>query len=375
MVHGTPKKNHSGTICEIYFKNGSLIRFDTAKSFAINPLGSESSDWDWVHIDEPISEPHWKAISRGLVDRGGRAWFTATLLAEPWINRMFVPSHDDNTRDQIEQTTPDGRPLKFMMTGTMYDNPFLTKESIQDFENELTEDEKQCRIYGIPLHLSGLVYKEFEPQKHILTKIPEGWKDYDQPPLNYTYGFAIDPHPRTPNAVLFFCVDPHGRIYFYDELFEAVGIPDLAEMIKARGEGGRTFMTRLLDPLAYILDPVKRIASMESELAANYIYCTKAPKDLATGIPNARTYLRKEDTIYFVPTLKRTLFEINNYVWDDKHGIPSNKPKDADDHMMENMYRILLQHPTYIDEEASSYNPCDEYEFQSNDFELEDIAL
>lgn len=367
------KKNHSGVICELEFKNGSIIRFDTHKSFMSNPLGSESSDWDWIHVDEPITEAHWKAVSRGLVDRGGKAWFTATLLSEPWINRMFVPSHDDNEKELIEQHTADGRPLKYMMTGTMYDNPYLTEEAITDFEAELTDDEKQCRIYGIPLHLSGLVYKEFEAHRHVLKQIPAGWTDYHLPPARYTYGFAIDPHPRTPNAVLFFCVDPFGNIYFYDEIYEAVSIEGLAALIRSRQEGGRHFYIKLLDPLAYIPDPVKRITSMEQELSAHGVFCLKAPKDLATGIPNARSYLRKPSGVYFAPTLKRTLYEINNYVWDDKHGVPSNKPRDEDDHMMENMYRILLQHPRYNDPDESSYNPCDEEAIESAGFEQDEF--
>ena len=56
-----------------------------------NPMGLESSQWDWIHVDEPIPEGMWNAVSRGLMDTGGSAWFTCTPIAEQWINEFFLP--------------------------------------------------------------------------------------------------------------------------------------------------------------------------------------------------------------------------------------------------------------------------------------------
>ena len=55
-----------------------------------NPMGLESSQWDWIHVDEPIPEAMWNAVSRGLMDTGGSAWFTCTPIAEQWINLKFI---------------------------------------------------------------------------------------------------------------------------------------------------------------------------------------------------------------------------------------------------------------------------------------------
>jgi len=35
-------------------------------------MGSESSDFDFVHVDEPCPEPMYKAAARGLIDRNGK---------------------------------------------------------------------------------------------------------------------------------------------------------------------------------------------------------------------------------------------------------------------------------------------------------------
>ena len=55
-------------------------------------MGQESSQWDWIHVDEPIPEAMWIANSRGLMDTGGSAWFTCTPIAEQWINKFFLPT-------------------------------------------------------------------------------------------------------------------------------------------------------------------------------------------------------------------------------------------------------------------------------------------
>ena len=62
-------RNHSGAIDTVVVTNpfGSTLtlRFDTVRSWMINPLGSELSDWDFIHVDEPCPEGMFKAAARG----------------------------------------------------------------------------------------------------------------------------------------------------------------------------------------------------------------------------------------------------------------------------------------------------------------------
>lgn len=179
-------RNHSGAIDTIIC-NGpfglSSLRFDTVKSFMSNPQGSESSDWDFIHVDEPCPEGMFKAAARGLVDRNGFAWFTLTALREPWITDAFdVGGIFDGISSVIE--------------GTIYDNIYLSKEAIRDYEATLTEDEKECRLFGKPLHKAGLVYKCFQQDKHVLTTLPRGWLSWIEPPKDWSYYLYIDPQDR-----------------------------------------------------------------------------------------------------------------------------------------------------------------------------------
>lgn len=356
-------RNSSGVIDTIYCHNKSILRFDTVRSWQNNNQSIESADYDFIHVDEPCPEQMWIAASRGLVDRGGPAWFTLTPLREVWINDMFFPRRYQGSSDT---EIKDGS--RWAMQGSMRDNPHLTEEAIQEFESQLTDEEKQCRIEGLPLELSGLIYKSFDFDRHVLKEVPKGWKDYNNPPSNYTIYYAIDPHPQTPHAVLFCAVSPHGQKFFWGELFIHTTISELAKLICSK-LGGRYIYSAKCDPLAYINDPITG-TNIEEELANHGVLVEKATKALSLGILKVQEELKKENNVYFSPTLEETLWEFERYIWDEK----TNKPVDKDDHMMENLYRIMLENPRYVDRAAVS-TPIEDEEFTSLNTNLKDLDL
>lgn len=337
------RRNHSGAIDTIETDiNGrkSLWRFDTVKSFMANPQGSESSDWDAIHVDEPCPEAMYKSAARGLMDRNGATWFTLTPLREFWINDLFFP----------QDTGGKPRDGVWAVSGSTYDNPFLSKEAIVSFEQSLTEDERQCRIQGIPLNLSGLVYKEFKWERHVLKEPPEGWDTFVSPPKNYPILFFIDPHPQTPHAVLFCSVLPTGRRVYFHDIFSHCSIADLASQIHAFIDG-RFVLDARIDPFAYINDPITE-SNMAEEFIRHGIFVEKATKALAHGILKVKAELKK-DNILFSPYATRSLWEIQRYCWDEK----DNRPVDKDDHMMENLYRTELSEPRFITPQRSVVVP------------------
>lgn len=351
LIIGTPKKNSAGTIVSIRIKSlhgESVIDFDTRAAFKTNPMGAESSDYDWVHVDEPIEEAHWKAVFRGLTDRGGKAWFTCTLIEQPWINDFFFPSIEAQREDSYIEVR-NGRKLRWVITGSMFDNPYLTEDDINDYLETLTEDEKQCRIHGIPLHLSGLVHKAFDYSKHVLTSLPLGWQDYHLPPKDYTISWALDPHPRTPSAVLFCAVSPQGRRYYYDEIYDVLNNEKLAQEILRRTQGYFVW-TKLSDPSAWIKDERFQTVQIDDLERFGLYGIEKGSKDLSRCIRVCNYNLEQPDTMYFSPNLRRFLWEINRYSWaNDPKGTPLDKPVDKDDHMIENWHRLELDGPIYID--------------------------
>lgn len=347
-------RNHSGAIDTIRVRHRSggtsVIHLDTVKSFKQNPLGQESESWDWIHIDEPVPEQMWKAVARGLVDRDGKAWFTCTPLTEPWIDSKFSPDIETQSKDS------DGfaHDSYWMMTGSMDDNPHNSPEAIARFMAELTDDERECRRTGIPTAYSGIVYKEFSWDIHVLRDAPPGWKDWASPPPTFTRRFAIDYHPRKPHHVLFIATGPDDRQYVYAEIFLSCLMSELVTEIKAVLRGEPT-TPGLIDPLASTPNRVTDITPLEEVLRLG-LPVMPATKDPHNGILKVKELLRARDRVgrpmlSVCSGLRRFLFEISRgFVWDGE----SNKPVKQDDDAMENFYRLCLQGLPYIEHEPSS---------------------
>lgn len=362
---GQPKKGRSGAgIAEIPIKSihggSSIIRIETVRSFVQNPMGLESSDWDFIHIDEPCPQDMWKAVARGLVDRGGSAWFTCTPLTEPWVNDYFIPR--SRTRSEFEKpyVNEDNNLKKWVITGGMGDNPHLSTENIDAFSSELSEHEKACRISGIPLALSGLIYKNFDRDVHIYSKAPHGWKDPQTPPKDYTIRVLIDPHPKTPHAVLFFATSPLGHTFVYRELFRPGLISDLVDHITAVTNGYHV-EDYLCDPIAWVENAIDG-SCMADEFYKASLPISKAVKDLAYGVLKTEAKFRERDekehpTLLVHDSLDEFLFEIDRYIWDPK----KEAPLDKDDHMMECLYRAVLTGLSYVSPEPyeSNYKPIE----------------
>lgn len=347
------KRGRSGTgIAEISLVSKwggrSTINIETVRSFMQNKMGLESSNWDWIHIDEPCPEEMWKAMARGLIDRSGSAWFTCTPLTEAWINDYFIPR--SRTRDLFDDAyvNEDKKLKKWVITGSSYDNPFVPKAEIENFAGELTENEIQTRIMGVPAAFSGLIYKNFKHEEHIYRDTPAGWDGPQQPPKDYTIRVLIDPHPKTPHAVLYFATSPLGYTYIYQELFRACLIGELAEIIHAQTEG-YSVEDYIVDPIAFVENP-NTGACMADEFYAHNLYCIPAPKDLGYGLIKTEQALGQKDKHGF-PMIRvnenceEFLYEIDRYIWQNK----KEKPVDRDDHMMECLYRGVLTGLTYSD--------------------------
>jgi len=298
--------------------------------------------------DEPIPRDKWIATLRGLVDFRGRAWLTLTPLTQPWIYDDIYNANDPNVK---------------VVTTDIRDNPHLSEDAIKDFEASLTPEEKEARIHGRFLHLSGLIYKEFNPAVHIVEPIHV--KDH------WTRYFSIDPHPRTPTACLWLAVDPQENLWIYDELW--IGDMDLESVAHAihAQEGGRTPNLRFIDPA---MDEDNELAggfNVRKELMKFGIFTTRANTDSFLGRNRIKQaliprYSKMAGTE--VPRLRvtrnctQTIYEFTHYIWDEyargRDDLdPKQRPKKKNDHMMDNLKYIMNADPSYM-------NASDEQEEQ-----------
>lgn len=252
---------------------------------------------------------------------------------------------------------PGGDPDYHIFFACIFDNPAIKKEAAIRVLKGFPKEELIVRGKGHFLFLSGLVYKEFSQQTHVIPS-HSNWRDMH----DYTTYIMIDPHPRTPHAVQFGCVRRDGQKEIVAEIFEDCQAHDLAARIKDT-LGPVQPEVIICDPLAWTPDPIsKRCFAVElmksldgMRVSAPFI---KSSKDRTNGVLQTRKELAVVDGkvpgILVHDNCTRFIYEITHWAWDnwrkDTSSTKGDKqaPIDKDDHMMENLYRFVLLDPHYV---------------------------
>jgi hypothetical protein len=289
---------------------------------------------DLIVYDEPPKREIRVANARGLIDREGRELFSMTLLKEAWVNT-----------DIIRARTEDGRPdpTVYNVHGDIYVNIGygITEGGVEQFKRTLTEDEIRARIYGIPSYMSGLVLPMVSRKIHYVNRF--------EVPLDWIVDIAIDVHPRENQAVLFVATSPNGFRYAIEEIWDHHSPTALADAIVRRINRGSYRVNKvIIDPLSKGDPNVGETTfdKIDLRLSQHGYTLDIASKDKDSGIAEIKDHLKGANntpSLFFFDDLIRTTFELESWMYDED----SQKPQKKDDHMMENLYRILLENTVY----------------------------
>ena len=236
----------------------------------------------------------------------------------------------------------------------------LEHRHIEAMISEYTEEDKQARVYGKFQHLTGLVFKIFNPKIHII-------KPFLPRPSDFMVIERLDPHPRNPDAVMWVAIDVKGRKFVVDELFEKFSsVEEMAFKIKKTGSQYR-IVQRQADPSAWTPASSERsdvtLASRLNDLGLHYNMASKQRTMGIQLIQDALFYqanevngvyqYTQEPMLYVFDTCVRTIWEFEHWQYNEYSGKGadkkdvSEKPQDKDDHMMENLGRCLLDEPSF----------------------------
>lgn len=208
------KRNHEGYPEKYYLMNGS--------SFDICTHCQEKDVFEgWsghiVWFDEPPPRYAYIGSLRGLIDFNGRFMMTLTPLTEPWLYDEVISLNDPKVKVIYMDIT---------------DNPFIKSDEIDFFKRSLTSEEREARLHGKFLHLSGLVYKNLNEEAH--------FKKLDLDNTNSPYSkmkkqwyFILDPHDRRPHCGLWIFINPNEKSFIAYELFMEATISELCDYILA----------------------------------------------------------------------------------------------------------------------------------------------
>jgi hypothetical protein len=350
--------------CYVQHVTGGLSTFDVM-THEQDTMQFEGWSGHWVWCDEPPPRDKYIASLRGLVDFDGRLWITATPISEPWLYDEIILNTARNA---------------WHIAVSIYDNPYLSEKAIKEFEVSLTPEEKEARIHGKFLHLSGRIYKEFDTGVHVIDKLPQGNE-------NWPVYFVMDPADRRRQHGIWAKIDPFGTIYIFDELAKEGTIKETSREIlfreKVRYNINPSDVIRIIDPNKGNTPDAVTGLKLKQNYGLNGVYFmeTDVNDDIALGHIAVRERLHWDHTkpldatnhpkLYFVlGTTKECVKQLLSYVWDEWKGslragrAEKEKPKDINKDLPDCIRYLCVYNPhfqysgikrTFFDVDTSEY--------------------
>ena len=289
----------------------------------------QGASLDFVWFDEEPPLDVYEECRMRVFDRSGYIFGTMTpLKGLTWVY------------DEIELNSRND-PEVWCTHMEWKDNPYLDPAEVENMSAVMSADEQQSRRYGRFFAGEGLVYPEFDPERHVIDP-------FDVPP-EWQCAVSIDPGLNNPTSCHFYAVDFDGAIYVVGEHYErGRGIDWHAEKILAladrlgwrRDTSGR--LRALIDSAASqrTLASEKSVAELfyERGIAVN----TRVNKDLYSGIQRVKSLFSRVPTrIFIFRDCVNLIRELKGYWWGD-----DDRPRKVDDHALDELrYFVMTQPP------------------------------
>ena len=335
------------------------LRFPEPYNFSVKLLSydqemhkSEGMTWNGGWFDEPPPRHMYVSCRRGCMRHAAPVIFTGTPLEEAWMYDEIFAAPDSVHVEKEEDLKRVKWNTKAITKFKRGENPHITEEQIQAYEDTLDEEEKAARIYGEFLHLQGRVYKGFDRTKHVL---PTDKFFVDHPDWKKYPGFCvIDPHDRKPFAIAWGVVTPRDETVFIDEWphFDFVkqkswkwDIGEYAAMMKSTeanlwgtiGEGAAAGLAEYGKPniVWRIMDPnfgrtpkagTARTVVDEFELH-DFYFETTVDDDVSSGHLAVKSDLAA-NRLFVLDRCTNIIKGMENYTWDEYRGGKDRSPKE-----------------------------------------------
>lgn len=332
----------------IRLDNGSFAEFMTYQQDFQAFGGSER------HLvcfdEEPLKEIYTESGPPRVLSVGGRISIGLTAAEGTTWTKDAIFENESDSYYSIRLST--------------YDNPSIPEEYVRETEKIMGAEESKIRIYGEIVNRGGNVYKTFRNE----------WPWIIDPfeiPENGELVLSIDPHPRTPHAILWVWVDTEGiyheltdgkpNLYAIDALKLEGPAPYVAVSIRQQeAKIGRVHDRAIIDPSAFETDQRRmEQVSMATLLADAGIHAEKGSKDLAGNImkfsemialawvagEEVKTRTTPRFSICKTDGTQNLIWELLNYRWPTNirtkadHTV-KQRPVDKDDHFIECAHRV-----------------------------------
>ena len=255
----------------LHFKNGSFIEFMSYDQDLDKFAGTSRH---FIHFDEEPPEDIYTENLARLVDTGGSFWITMTPVeGMTWVY------------ETLYEPAAEGSKSIFVVEVSMTDNPYLDPEAVQSFLEGLSPDERVAREHGRFVQLGGLIYKEFNVGKHVVSPFT--------PPKDWLWVASLDHGFNNPTAWLWHAVSHDGSIVTFEEHYKEQWTVELhaKKVHEINAQYGRV-------PDFYIGDPsiaqtsAITATSIHTEYVTRGIPIVLGNNDVKAGINRIARYLK-----------------------------------------------------------------------------------
>lgn len=249
LLGGSWEKAYDKQRRKLSFSNGSWFDFLTSEQDVDKFSGAALHR---VHFDEEPPDEKGRQIYREctmrLVDFNGDMLFTMTpLLGLSWVYDVVWERRGPEVKKGLFEND-----RLTVVTVDIDENPHLSPEGKAAALEDKSPQELKAIKEGRFVHFAGLVYDEFDPDKHVIERVPRESLE------GQTIFVTIDPGIKT-TAILFLAFDGENNLVVFDEitLGESSAIPEVAaQAIKAKEEEWG------VKPTYYVIDPAARHRSL-----------------------------------------------------------------------------------------------------------------
>lgn len=315
------KTNNLGQPTRVEYNNGSVLHV-LSQEQSTNSI--EGASGHYAVSDEPPAKDKWIALTRGLIDTSGIWWIAATpIKSSHYMAELMAEANlPDSDIELISISIEDNRKSR---------GGYLEDAAVDRFIRSLPPEEIMPRVYGKPAHLSGAVFKTWNPR-------PPYFIEPFEIPLDWPRIMAIDPHGRKPIAALWIAISPKNQWIVYRELYNPslVTVRQVCDYIKQvegwkrlkngewyRGAESEPIVLRLIDTSANTVDRTSGL-TVASVFGKNGLPAMPARKlGYMESIDQVKQMLEygsdyewsagPQLTVF--NTCSRLAFEFQNFVW------------------------------------------------------------
>jgi phage terminase large subunit-like protein len=199
----------------LFFKNGSIIKFLSYKSYETSPEVYGGDDLHGVYMDEHCRHEIYLENSARLTDYDG--YLCAAMTPEE--GQIWEEDHVTEGRA--------GTDVNHWFFSTE-SNPYLRKEGVESFKATLGHDEAlmATKLHGEFVSRSGLVIPQFDRGVSVIP-------DFELP-KHWMRTFVVDLHIKIPHALMWLCWTPEGEVIVYRTAKKKLVIQALKRYIRRK---------------------------------------------------------------------------------------------------------------------------------------------